>query len=63
MTAKSNKRPVGRPKLPQSKLRPSKTLRAPIELVDSLKRLISEYRAGNVDIDDIRELTSGAKRK
>lgn len=47
---------AGRPKVAKNKLRTTKTMRVPIELIDMMKLITSGYRRGVITIGDVREL-------
>ena len=49
---------MGRPKVAKEKLRTTKTMRVPIELIDMMKLITSGYRCGVTTIDDVRELAN-----
>lgn len=53
---KTAKRPVGRPPVPKYAKRTTSPVRIPIELVDAVKTLMSEYRIGNIGKSDIEKL-------
>ena len=57
---KNRKKVMGRPRLPEHlKAKPkSKTLRAPLEIVGSLKTLVTLYREGLISADDIKKLAN-----
>jgi hypothetical protein len=47
---------AGRPKVAKNKLRTTKTMRVPIELIELMKQITDGYRRGVITIDDVREL-------
>lgn len=47
---------AGRPKVAKNKLRTTRTMRVPIELIEMMKLITGGYRRGVVTIDDVRKL-------